>query len=416
MRVVANELKKIWNVKILAILVVLCTLLFAMSMNDWIRWYPREDWIGNIELAHHLTETYGPNLSLEDFEDFLSYRDVITAELDLFFEANAFFANVGIYSYNGLSAFRQYYGAQFETLTPSQRRLWYDVALELGYIVRTEEYGDLTSENETPDAYNKMISFGNIVGLYQTNIIGEEDWPAHIDSFMATMQLSERETTRLTEIRNSSELNSILPQHTLFYSRRYARGLALLVILVTLILTAPLVTTDRASKVNWLQYSSKEGRSILKKQFAAMLISAMASTTALIIIFAGIFFAATGVHGFWGNGINSFLGGAQFYWLSITFGQYVMLMAGVMYLLGIGTAAFAFMLSRFSQGRMRLLFKVIPLFVATLNLSNWILNDFLAIAIGGDVSAQMFALAISLAMGITATIFTICKENWAELH
>jgi len=414
MRIILNELKKMWTAKILVIIVVLCTVYFGLSMNDWIRWYPNDTHFGNVKFAHHLTENYGTTLSLEDFEDFLEYRNVILVYLDPFFQSNAVFEEARIFGFDDLVDFRQYFSSQYETLNDEERNLFYSVSLELGYIVRTERYGDLTSEVQTPDAYNKMTSFYNVVGLYQTNIIGDDTFSPHIDSFMTQSFLSEREVQRLAEIRDSGELKSIMSWHTLFHTLRYFQGLAALVILITLILVSALVTADRANRVSWLQYSSKQGRNILKKQFSAVLISAIGITTILVIIFSGIFGGLTGVHAFWNNGINSFMSGS-FYWLSITYGQYVLLMIGIIYLLSLGTATFAFILSRFSQNMIKLIFKIIPLFAFMVMLSNWILGYFLIISAGGNVLLQMLSLIITLIVGMIAALFVIHREKRFEL-
>ena len=414
MRIIINELRKIWNFKILAIIIALCAIYFSLSMMDYIRWYPSGAWFGHVEFAHHLTENYGPSLNMEDFEDFLTYRDVIVAELDQFFEANAFFRELEISGFDDLQNFREYYGPRYETLTDEERSRFYAVSLELGYIVRTEQYGDLTSQNVTPDAYNKINSFYNLVSFYQINIIMEDEWPSHIDSFIARHPLSEAEYNRLTQIRDSGELTSIMTQHTLFHAWRYARGLAMLVVLVTLIMVSSLVTSDRANRVNWLQYSSRQGRKIFGKQFLAVLISAVVVTTILVIVFAAVFAAMTGMYAFWNNGINSFMG-ATFHWLSITFGQYVLLMVVVMYMISIGAAAFAFILARFSTNMIRLMFKIIPLFTVLVVLSNRVLDNFLQVVVGGDAFMQGVLLLLVLTVGFTAAVVVVVREKKFEL-
>jgi len=415
MRIIIGELKKIWNIKIIGIIIVLCAIYFSLYLIDDIRWYRSGGPWGNIYFAHHLTENYGTSLSLEDFEDFLNYRYVIVAQLEPFFLENAFFAEMGIRGYDDLFEFRQYYGLRYEHLSDEEQRLFHAASLELGYIVRTERYGDLVSENETPEAYNRMRAFSNIVGLYETNIIGEADWPPFINSFMEHHPLTESEYRRLAQIRDSGELTNIMTQHTLWHTRRYARNLAALVVFVTLVLVSSLVTFDRASKVNWLQYSCKQGRRIFSKQLLAVLVSAVGVTTILVAVFAGIFAVTTGVHGFWHNGINSFLGGGSFHWLSITYWQYWLLMVGVMYMLSIGAAALAFVLSRFSNNMIRLIFKLIPLLVAAVTLSNRALDDFLAIYYGGNAIVQAGMLVLALAAGIVISAITVCREKHVEL-
>ena len=413
MRIIANELKKIWNVKTLIIIALLSTLFFT-SMSGYLMHYPRGTWLSGVDFAHHLTERYGTTLKREDFEDFLNYREVIVEELNPFFQSNTLLAQAGIFNYNDLDDLRQDFGMRYDTLSDEERSLLHLTSLELGYIVRTEQYGDLVSVNETPIAYIKMRSFSNIVGLYQSNILGDTTWGSHIDSFIQHSPLSERETRRLIEIRDSGELLNIMDQDTIFIAWRYGLNLAILIILVTLTLVSPLITTDRANKVNWLQYSSKQGRKILKKQFIAVLISSLGMTTILVIIFGGIF-GTTEAQALWNNGINSFMS-FPYHWLSITYGQYILLITGIIYLLSIGASAFAFVLSRLSQNVVKLMFKVIPLFVAAMLLSHWVLSEFLAIYLGGNIFGQMLAVVLLPVAGLISAAFVVRREIRAELR
>jgi len=413
-RIVTNEMRKMWNIKILAIIAVLCAAYFLTSMNSWIENYPRGTWFSSVDIAHHLTENYGTTLEYEDFRDFLNHRKVVIAELDQFVQSNAFFAGLGLYSFDALSDLRSELGLRYDTLNSEELRLLWDIGLELGYIVRTQQYGDLTSENETPSAYLELRSFETAVAWYQRNILRDDYWPPVIDRSMAEDNLTSREYQRLAEIRNSGELLSIIVYATIFHTWQYAQSLAVLVVLVTLILVSPLVTADKANRVNRLQYSSKQGRGILKKQFAAVVISATIMTTILLAIFGTIFVIRTDVQAFWNNGINSFLS-HTFHWLSITYGQWVLLMAGIVYILSVGVAIFAFILSRFSQNMIRLMFKVIPFFVAAQVFAGWMLVNFLDILQGGNVILKISSLVFLLVVGGLMVAVVLRKERKVEL-
>jgi len=415
MRVIANELKKMWRVKILVLIVALCGLYFVAFLYDWIRLYPRGTWVGALDIAHHMTEHYGTTLERDDFESFLTLREAIIRDLDLFVQSSAFFNEIGAHSFEELEYVRQQLGSRYESLSDDELRKFHDIALELGYIVRTRDGVFLTSENETPISYHKLRSFENVESHYRNNILGEFEWPSFIEHFMEWHALSDAEYRRLVEIRDSTELLNVLAYDTTERTWRYVSNLAVLVVLVTLILTAPLVSTDRANRVNWLQYTSKQGRSILKKQFIAVLISAIAMTTILVGGFIGILLITTQSYVFWHSGINSFMS-PVFHWFSLTFGQYMLFMAGVMYALSIGTASVAFGLSRFSSSLIKLLFKIVPFFIAVLLFSNWIFSDFLVIVLGGDVFVQMISLVLALALGMIVSLVIVQRERKIDIR
>ena len=414
MRVFVNELKKIWNIKILGI-IALFSVFFAVSMNGYIAGYPRGDWFLDVDFAHYLTENYGTTFELEDFEDFLKYEETIIGEVDEFVASRQVFSDAGILSFADYWAFLEETGVLYDTLSDEELEHRVTIQAEMGHITRLRDGTDIQPNPYEPSlAYHKWSSFQSVVGRYHDNVLRDTEWGASIDNFMEYTPLNERERNRLYEIRDSGELKNVLPFWTIFITRAYARQLAVLVLLTTLILVSQLITSDRASKVNWLQYSSREGRNIFKKQFIAILISALTMTTLLIGIFAGIYGVRTDVHALWNNGINSFLS-FEFYWLSITFGQYVLLMIGMMYLLSIGAAAFAFVLSRFSQNKIRLMFKIVPFFVVGMILSDWILSYFLAIYDGGDWWLQLSTLIVLLVVGLLMAMFVLRRENKVEL-
>ena len=414
MRIICNELKKIWSLKILVIIVILSGFVF-ISMSGNIAGYPRGVWFLEVDMTHHLTEKYGTTLTRDDFEDFLKYEETIIQEVNEFIASRQVFIDAGIFDLDDYLAFRYETGQLYETLTDEELKQRVSITAEMGFITRLRDGTDIQPNPHEPSmAWRKWTSFHNVVERYRTNVLGESEWEATIDSFIAHAPLSEREKQRAIEIRDSGEITNIMTFWTVMHTWRYAVSLAPLVIFATLILVSQLITTDRASRVNWLQYSSKQGRDIFKKQFLAVLISAVFMTTLLVVIFAGVYGVRTEVYELWNNGINSFLN-SRFYWFSITFGQYSLLISGIMYLLSIGTATVAFVFSRFSRNVITLLLKIIPLFIASAILSDWILEDFLAIHYGGDIILQFFALAIALFVAGIIAFVVIKRERRVEL-
>jgi hypothetical protein len=273
--------------------------------------------------------------------------------------------------------------------------------------INNGEGGYIKSGKETPLAYNKYNSFNNAAGMY------ESQWLKNINLFIEQSQAGEKELKRLKEIRDSGEMLSIISQTAVYHTWKYAQGLSSLTALSVLILVSFLITHDRACKVNLLQYTSKQGRGMLKKQFAAVIISAVFITTILTLIFGGIF-SLNETFAFWNSNINSFLS-YPYHWLSITYGQYCLLLIAVNYLISAGAAAFAFLLSRFSGSMIRLLLKITPFFIAASMLSYWLMEEFLGIHTGGNIIQKILALLFFPAAGIIAAAFTIRREKKVEM-
>jgi hypothetical protein len=104
-----------------------------------------------------------------------------------------------------------------------------------------------------------------------------------------------------------------------------------------------------------------------------VLLSAFLLTTLLLSVFGAIY-GKNGTWVFFDSGLTSFLNGFIF-WFNVTYGQYVLLYAGLLYMLCLGAAALAFVLSRFSRNLITLILKLIPLFAALVFFCVFGLND-----------------------------------------
>ena len=251
MRIIVNELKKIWNTKILAMIAFLIVF-FAIMTNGYIETYPRGTEFYEVDFAHRLTENYGTTLEREDFEDFLNYEETIIQEINEFIATRQVFIDAGIFDFDDYQAFQEEIHMLYENLTDEEHKQRWTILAEMGFIARLRD--GVTDVNPNPDeisvAYTRWGSFQNVVGRYRANVLRDTEWSAYIDNFIAYAPLNESEMQRAVEIRDSGELVNVLPFQTIFHTWRYASHIAILVILATLILVSQLIVTDRANQVN----------------------------------------------------------------------------------------------------------------------------------------------------------------------
>ena len=104
------------------------------------------------------------------------------------------------------------------------------------------------------------------------------------------------------------------------------------------------------------------------RQLMATLLSGALLTT-VVLAAVGTYLAYAGVFAYLGEGItshrthfgpNSIAAG----FTPITFGRYLLVLAGLCYGFGIGTSAMGFVLSRFSRNMISLAIKLLPVFIA----------------------------------------------------
>jgi hypothetical protein len=335
MRVILNEIKKIWNIKLLLVAIVISSLFYMIFMMNYITYFKTgHSTSEEIEYAMEMTRNYGATITDEEFSDFMSERQSLISEAEGYIKAFPIFSEVGIYNFEDYE--------------------------------RIHEKDDET-EREHEAIWTLLREEANFVRFRIQALDSIEEWYNHypkytLDRALSSEDTPKRELVRLQEIKEKEEYRNIIDAYSFENTVSYSIYLAILTILITLVLVSPLVVNDHSGNIHLLQYSSKNGRRILLQQFISIIISAFIITTLMILIFGAIY-TANGTFIFWNNGLTSFLNVAvDFFWFDLTYGQYIIYYILLLYILSIGSATVAFVISRFSQNLISLIMKHIPVF------------------------------------------------------
>lgn len=345
MRMVWYELRKIWNSRILLVVALLCTLFYWLFMSFYIDFFPNgHPAIEEFEYSNELLDRYGPTLEEDEYVEFISAnREKVIAEMERYIKSNPVFAKVGISSYE-----------DYERVDKKQN----------------------PTEAETEALWTLFGKESNFVRFKLQTIEWIEnqyrEYPRYVSELMSEAT-NQKEIDRLNAILETKEYTNIMEWEVYENTVGYTVYLAILSILAVFVLVSPLIVTDRARNVHLLQYSSKHGRKILQKQLLAVLLSAFMLTTLLILIFGAIY-STNGTWVFWHSGMTSFLNGPIFLF-DITYGQYIVLYIVLLYTLCLGTAAMAFLFSRFSRNLITLILKLMPMFAVLTVLCLYVFND-----------------------------------------
>ena len=345
MRMVWYELRKIWNSRILLVVALLCTLFYWLFMSFYIDFFPNgHPAIEEFEYSNELLDRYGPTLEEDEYVEFISAnREKVIAEMERYIKSNPVFAKVGISSYED---YERVYKKQNPTEAETEA-LWTLLGKESNFV------------------RFKLQTIEWIENQYR-------DYPRYVSELMSEAT-NQKEIDRLNAILETKEYTNIMEWEVYENTVGYTVYLAILSILAVFVLVSPLIVTDRARNVHLLQYSSKHGRKILQKQLLAVLLSAFMLTTLLILIFGAIY-STNGTWVFWHSGMTSFLNGPIFLF-DITYGQYIVLYIVLLYTLCLGTAAMAFLFSRFSRNLITLILKLMPMFAVLTVLCLYVFND-----------------------------------------
>ncbi len=335
MRIVLHEMRKIWNLKIVLVLALLCALYYLIFLSVHIDYFrTNHSQTEEVDYAAELVKRYGPTLEADEYAEFVrETREELKAEMEAYIRSSPVFAAAGIHSFEDYERVYE----KTDRTEAEDKAVWALLGEEAGFVrfrLQALEKIEASYHNFTEIVLPRML----------------ED------------AANEKERDRIAAVMETEEYRNIMEWWVYDNTIAYTLDLAVLSVLAVLVLVSPLIVGDRARKVHLLQYSAKEGRRILGKQLAAVLLSAFLLTTLLLAVFGAIY-SKNGTWVFFDSGLTSFLNGSVF-WFGVTYGQYVLSYAGMLYVLSLGTAALAFLLSRHSRNLITLILKLIPLFAA----------------------------------------------------
>lgn len=390
MRIVWHELKKIWNFRILVVVALLCTLYYWLFLSFYIDYFPNgHSETEEVAYSRELLQRYGPTLEEDEYSQFIrETRAQLLAEMESYIKSNPVFADAGIYSFED-------YERVYEKSDPTEaeyKAIWTLLGEECDFVrFKLQALQWIESQYANAPQYTQKL-------------ISETTDP--------------KEVERLKAILQTKEYRNIMDGHVYDNTVVYAFYFAILAVLAVLVLVSPLIVTDRARNVHLLQYTSKEGRRILQKQFLAVLLSAFFLTTILILIFGAIY-STNGTWVYWNSGLTSFLNWPTFLF-NLTYGQYILIYIVLLYVLCLGTAALAFIFSQFSQNLVTLILRLIPLFTVLTVLCAWVFKypfttqNFLYRALG-LVGMEAFICGLLFLAAVAVSLYLVRREKKVEV-
>jgi len=390
MRIVINEMKKIWNIKILLVVALLCTLFYWLFMSFYIDSFPNgHSTTEEVEYSTELVKRYGLALEENEYTGFIKEtRQKLISEMEMYIKSNPVFADAGIYSYED---YEKVY--EKEELTEAENKaVWTLLGEECDYV------------------RFRMQAINLIESRYK-------DFPKSLESCISESK-NQKEIDRLTSVLTTKEYTNIMDGYVYENTVNYVYYLAIMTILAVLVLVSPLIVTDRSRNVHLLQYTSKYGRKIYKKQLLAVILSAFILTTVLIIIFGAVY-GKIGTWIFWNSGLTSFLNFSVF-WFDITYGQYTVIYIAFLYILCLGTAAIAFILSRFSKNFITLILKLIPVFAVLTIACKCVFKKLfcttnLLYRATGLIGIEPIVCSLILIAGISAAYYLVRRERKVDV-
>ena len=355
MRILAWELRKIWQPGILAAILLLGAVYYWMFPEFYIEYFcngPASQ--AQFQLASEWVAEYGPTLEPEERAELDGQLAEEIGKFDQQIAAIPEAAAAGLTDYETFDRFREdYYSGAAASGGEADMDLESLVHRVYGgtnwYVI--EEIQSTMELYDTQEVHSALeISNRRAEGQPEAMVHREE-------------QLAEPERA-----------HSLLPVSVKESTREYGMDLAVWCVLSIVLLLCPTLVRDRLRRTRAMQWTSRRGRSILTTQMAAAMFSALVLTAFNLVVYAIPFlvqeplrFHACGLGGIWEWGSP---------WVDWTYGTYLVVLAGLILTLSLAGAGLTVFLSQYSGSYIAMLLKALPLFVAVgAVLGSWLLDQ-----------------------------------------
>lgn len=349
-----EELKKIWKPGRILLLLLLGYLFYMLFLEFYINYYftdPVSE--GMLIVSEELIDRYGTSLSEEEMAEVKESWPSLLEEADMCVKGFELAKKYGLDSYE---EYREFYTNTVENVGETSA----DLDEAYADAMRIENY--LKSE-ETGNIFGRIRAMGILLDSYESAQTFAAD-PSLLAGTFMYVDCTKKELSHIADTLFGEEAlwQNILPWVAPESFMLYMTFLCVWMCLSVCLLLSPLLVTDRMSRMWSLQYSSKRGRGVYRTQFGAAMLSAFLLATVNLSLFLGIF-QTTGVGIFWESRMYSFIEmlAIRVNW---TYGTWCVVLVVLSYLVTLGVAALAFVLSRSCANYIVMLLKMIPLFLA----------------------------------------------------
>lgn len=340
---IKEEIKKIWRPGIIAVLILIGAVFYAMFLNFYVQYFPNGPQMdGLMRTAEQWAVEYGTSLSPDEADEAKAAYPKLIAEADRYAASSSLFKEHGVNSYN---EFKEFYNKAVYNVSgqigADEQKLYSDANIMLNYL----------QSDETDNIDGRIYALSVYTQMY--------------DSCLSNSHLSEYSGKELSNaeklLSDGISWQNLLPAEITDTASRYFSYLLVWVVLSVCLLISPLTVRDKMRKMRQLQWSSRHGRKILKTQFRASVLSAFLLTTINILLLGTVFLIKVPPI-FFNCRMLSFMQDSL-PWINWTLRGWLAVIVLLSYAAGISAASAAFFLSRYSQNLVAMLLKLIPLII-----------------------------------------------------
>ena len=331
MAIISNELKKIFNIKSILLLIIITTIMYFLFIEFNITNFPNgRPALDIYNIFVDMKDCYGEFMDEEEFEDFKIKYEEAKKEADKYIQSREDFGELGITNYDEFIHMNENNATnkEFEMLRV-------DVIFKKGI-----------------DVFWELPCREKYIRVYENR-----------EEFMLSEVENEKQEERIRDILEKGIETSVFTNVVFSNYNELIKPVAITILLGVMFMITPIYIRDNKDKINYLQYTSKTGRNIFKKKMIAGLLGVLIITTLQFICFF-MLYSSNNVSMFYNCNINS-INNIMASWYDLTFIQYIILTVVGIYILAFVFALISMVISSIGQNYITLIGIQLPIALFT---------------------------------------------------
>lgn len=318
MDIISNELKKIFNIKSVILLIFINIIMYFLFIEFQITNFPNgRPALDIYNMFVEMEDSYGEFMDEEEFEDFKLRYEEVKREADEYIKSREDFKRAGIDSYDEFANYARL--AKVDINNEEIERLHREVFFEK----KIDVFWELPWREEYIRVYENRREY------------------------MMVEASNKNQEMRIKEILEDGLETSVFSDVVFFNYNRFIQYVAATILLSVMFMITPIYLRDNKDRINYLQYTSRIGRNIFKKKIAAGILASFIMVTLQLICFFSLY-STNNTSMFFNSNINSIYN-SIISWYDLTFIQYISLTVMGIYILALVFTLVSMLVSSIGQ-------------------------------------------------------------------
>lgn len=327
MRILFNEIKKIFTWRILLLLVIANGVLFFLRIEFHISHFPNgRPSLDSYRIGIEMISKYGNDMDEKDMRDFKKTYEAQVQEANQYLQSHKQFANAGVGTYE------DFLNIDWENKEQATLR-------------------DKVMIEEQVDTFWELQARGTLMEFHDTKEARAEAYK---------IGANPQQEARIDEMITAGQYQ-VYPEVVMENFKEFIFNVAIAILVSVVLIISPVFIKDRSRQLLDLQYTTRKGRELYKTKLAAALISTLGVITALLIVYFGMY-ALNNTEMYFHVPIHMFIG--TFSWYDPTLLQYIALTVAAIYILGFVYALLAMSFSSIMPNYIALIGIQVPFVIA----------------------------------------------------